>query len=202
MNIDRPYLENTRWTHPRHYMGYSPDGEFLVYSRHRDSDLEITTNFDGVIADLTKASKDTPEAVYSWRASHCLVGWVDYLMIKEDAPAHVLDLAEEILERLDGYPIYCENALSEAEMEAEYQAWTGWAKAELISAISDEDTEAHAETMSDDDLYEIYRAAMDSENVYTQIEGGGVNIPTEWIQEAFQRGVEDHASRKPQTPKT
>lgn len=110
------------WEKPPYYWGFSPDGDYLLYSRHRDSSLLEEANwqaFDKKLA--TKVAEldlgpppprfdaegtALPEGWYYWfRAGSDLVGWIEYLLLRQEAPPELVALAAELLKDLDGYPI-------------------------------------------------------------------------------------------------
>lgn len=39
------YLPERAWKHPECYGGFSPDGDYLILSRHRDSDILSESNW-------------------------------------------------------------------------------------------------------------------------------------------------------------
>lgn len=98
-----------------HYWGER--GEWLIaYAIHRESDALDRSNFV-CIQKLLPA--------HSWeieRASHCLVGWVDYLII-DPANADAVAIAENAKNRLEDYPVLNEEHFSGLEMEDANQVW-------------------------------------------------------------------------------
>lgn len=130
------HLEQRKWEHPDSYAGFSPDGDFLVLARNRDSDILTESNWHAVREDL-KAHAETldPEPlrpdhpggdvpyVYDWRAGHWACGWVEYLMIREDAPDSLKALAGAIVAALANYPVYSEDDYSQRQDEARAEYW-------------------------------------------------------------------------------
>ena len=165
MNLTKPEftmlnLQNvTRWQHPQHYAGYSPDGDFLVASVHRDSDSVSRSNYicakarlETVAATLPPAAQEPPapspdearpaaddpraEAwVFEFRASHCLVGWVDYLLVRADAPPALVQAVVEIADALEGHPVLDEDHLSELEFDEACTYWADMSVADRLDAI-------------------------------------------------------------------
>lgn len=134
------YLESHAWKRPDAYGGFSPDGDFLVCSQHRDSDCLARSNYHVAMCELTAAAKasgtdfsalqggwgnDHPDraAVYDWRASHWAVGWVEYLMVRRNAPTAVLACAVDILRSIEDCPILDEDEYSEREWTAVTDYW-------------------------------------------------------------------------------
>lgn len=140
MTIDkaRKILAEHVWTKPSSYAGFSPDGDYCILTQHRDSDALTRSNwtcardefsvhpkpFDCVgrfgATDDEFAGRPT---VYDWRASHCLVGWVEYLMIRADASTDVLISAAHILQSLEVYPVLNDDHFSELEMNEGEEYW-------------------------------------------------------------------------------
>jgi hypothetical protein len=126
------------WRRPRDYGGFSPDGDYLIYSRHRDSSLLDNHNYETLYQMLDAApfddggfspdGRDRPPPIataYDWRARHWACGWVEYLMVPARAPAALWIAAAEILQALAAYPILDEDAYSEKEWMAAEKSWAG-----------------------------------------------------------------------------
>jgi len=129
MNATEHLAEHV-WKHPPHYGGFSPDGDYVILSRHRDSDLLSRVNWDVACESLKAEAYDdgargfaTRPNVYHWRAGHWGVGWIEYLCVRADAPESVLTEAGEIVCALADYPILDESRHSEAEWEAMCDYW-------------------------------------------------------------------------------
>ena len=126
----RKHLADTVWSKPKYYAGFSPDGDYCVMSRHRESDCLSRSNwivaceqFDAQPWDNSDDGFESRPAVYHWRAGHCMVGWVEYLMIRADAPSELLDRAEHMLAKLDGYPVLDERHFSDMEWNEANDYW-------------------------------------------------------------------------------
>lgn len=160
----------TPWTTPSDYAGYDPVGHYLVLAIHRDSPLLDRVNWDVARERLAAAAglDSVPEIVggrwdmepsqqplYTWDASHWMVGWVRYLMVRPDAPEAVLEAAHKIAKALRDYPILDEGRWSTQEDEETQLFWkdlgvrgrhdmirmvnerTPWAKLSLFAARRD-----------------------------------------------------------------
>lgn len=130
------------WKHPANYGGFSPDGDYLILSRHRDSDILTESNWDGICRDLEAEAYDGEHfaarpAVYHWRARHWAVGWVEYLMIRQDAPAQLIERAQGIASDLDSYPIYDESDFCDRENEVAESTWCELSIAERVELCQD-----------------------------------------------------------------
>ncbi len=118
------------WSRPSDYGGFSPDGHHLIMSVHRDSDSLARSNWIEARKILARAAgletvpqDDADSPVYDWRAGHWAVGWVEYLMVRPDAPAQVLEAAQSILNMLEDYPALNEDAWSELEFDEACETW-------------------------------------------------------------------------------
>lgn len=131
-NDYREILSKREWKHPSDYGGFSPDGDYMILSRHRDSYMLDESNWDIARSRLGCEPYDEgrdPEtypsrpASYDWRAGHWAVGWVEYLMVRRDAPESVLIAAADIVCDLENYPILDESDYSQRQFEAVQEYW-------------------------------------------------------------------------------
>lgn len=109
------------WEHPKDYMGFEPTGDILLYTKTRDSSLLEESNFEMIYDALLNLGDD--EAVYEWRADHWACGWVDYLMLKQNAPEAMLRRAYKIFDDLEGYPVFNEDDYSQRRYNAAVDCW-------------------------------------------------------------------------------
>lgn len=111
-----------RWVRPANYIGSTWYGWYVGLGHHRESNTLAESNFQvfhDKLASLPRVSvDDTPNAGSSWlprqfldidgvqvvRESHCLVGWVEWIAIHE-TNERALQLAEELMAKLDDYPV-------------------------------------------------------------------------------------------------
>jgi hypothetical protein len=118
--------QNTRAVGSSAYWG--EHGEwFIAYAMHRESDCLTRSNFRCIEKQLRalpavkeRAGDDSPIQIE--RFSHWAVGWCDYLIIHPECkPA--IELADAIIESLDGYPVVNEDDWSELESEEAQTVW-------------------------------------------------------------------------------
>jgi len=156
MHIQSDYLEilsDNAWKHPQHYFGFSPEGDYLIASKHRESTLLDQSNYRVAMRILSEVSANEaqecqgerdsqgyivrPDWVYDWRARHSMVGWVDYLMIRKDAPESVLIAAAEIASSLSDYPVLSEDDYINMQYEAIENHWENLSIKERIEYCKD-----------------------------------------------------------------
>ena len=120
----------TVWKHPENYGGFSPDGDFVILTQHRDSEALDRSNWicacEVLHAEPWDNGHEEYEArpqVYHWRASHWAVGWIEYLMIRADALESVLSDATRIVCDLADYPVLDEDHFSNLEFEESCEHW-------------------------------------------------------------------------------
>lgn len=109
-------------------------GEWLVASTlNRDSDCLSRSNFrcfaellGGKRADVDTASRkgsiDLSDSLAIEEASHWACGWIQYLIINP-ACCELVKIAENTLEKLDGYPVVNEDDWSMLEDEEAQSVW-------------------------------------------------------------------------------
>tara|TARA_Y100001972_G_scaffold8925_1_gene9392 strand:- start:1333 stop:1815 length:483 start_codon:yes stop_codon:yes gene_type:complete len=117
-----PTLYENKWTTPDDYAGFNPVGDYVLYSRTRDSGLLSEVNFRELENEFDEDAYQN-DFVYGFRASHWACGWVDYLMISKKAPENIINEANELLNALADYPVVNEVAYSEAEYDAIVEYW-------------------------------------------------------------------------------
>ena len=116
------------WEHPSDYGGFSPDGDYLIYGRTRDSSILENSNYELIfeqlraLSSILETDKDEPFA-YDFRASHWACGWVEYILIKQDSPDRLQVLAYEILGALSDYPCLSDEHYSEKQYDAIHDYW-------------------------------------------------------------------------------
>lgn len=129
-------LTGYQWKHPDSYGGYSPDGDYVIYTRTRDSEVLDESNYIRIFEDLEKLNPDDWEGEFApchdFRASHWACGWVEYIIVKADAPDAMLIKAAEIVEALEQYPIYDESDFCEREHAAKVDYWDGMLLSERV----------------------------------------------------------------------
>lgn len=108
-------------------------GEYLVVlGRNRDSSLLAQSNWDEALRLLGGESdnEDGSGPVQVHRFGHWACGWFELLLVAPDSPQ--ADIAQEIQDRLEQYPILDEDNYSKRQMEA---AWEYWQRASLRERV-------------------------------------------------------------------
>jgi len=157
MHINSDYLEilaDNKWEHPKDYFGFSPDGDYLIASKHRESSILEKSNYevaDKILRDAVRNEsieyngneKDgqgyivRPDWVYDWRAGHSMIGWIDYLMVRKDAPESILIAAAEIVCSLSDYPVLSDDDYSAMRYQAVEDYWEDAVLPERIDICKD-----------------------------------------------------------------
>lgn len=139
------------WERPRDYGGHSPDGDYIVYTQHRDSSALERSNYRRILEDVGKKAVELGQRegllgdpvegetqwVYTFRAGHWAVGWVEYIILKQVCPDDLVIYVGEIRARLADYPVYDEDDFSNLEHEEVCEYWSGLDLKGRIEAIKD-----------------------------------------------------------------
>jgi len=138
----REILADHVWKHPRDYGGFSPDGDYVIVTRNRESSALGRSNYRRIFADLGATSYDERDEenrppVYDFRAGHWACGWVEYLLVRHDAPESVLIQAAEIVCALADYPVYDESDFSELEWTEATEYWARCSVRDRLDYIRD-----------------------------------------------------------------
>ena len=132
------HLQEFAWKTPRDYGGFSPVGDYVIATTNRDADALTRSNWECIGRDMgavdwgpSERTRNYPAgkdwearpAVYTWRAGHWAVGWVEYMMIRADASEDVLTAAGETVCALADYPIYNEDHFTDLEFNEACEFW-------------------------------------------------------------------------------
>jgi hypothetical protein len=119
----------TKWITPDCYFGHNPVGDYVVASKHRNSYILDESNFaiteqriDEALGENTHDADDEAWC-YSFTANHWAVGWVEYLILRADAPQAAIDEARKIACELEDYPVLSDDDYSTREWEAAEKSW-------------------------------------------------------------------------------
>lgn len=115
----------TLWTIPSSYAGTSWDDYYIFLSRNRDSDCLTESNFDyalKAIGEITGEEDNGISNVAVVRETHWACGWVEWIAIHKDNSA-ALEKADEIMGRLEDYPVLNEEDFSQRETDEANDIW-------------------------------------------------------------------------------
>ena len=122
--------ELNRWESPDSYAGHNPIGDYTLYGRTRDSSIMENSNYELILEELTdlaeqfdKLRGDDEPFVYDFRAGHWACGWVEEIIIRQDAPKQIIDRAKEIQAALSDYPVYSDDDYSERQWDEMFRYW-------------------------------------------------------------------------------
>lgn len=126
------------WDHPTgfdsdaNFIGSKPKG-YVIYSRNRDSSILENVNFEGILSDLGGEG----EYVEIIRHRHWACGWIEYLVVSKEAPTSLLDQCVDVVRGLADYPIYSDDAYSQAQYEAICNHWEGCSMRDRVDLCRD-----------------------------------------------------------------
>lgn len=125
-----------RWETPESYGGFNPVGDYVIAIQYRDCEVLHQSNYQCLFKLLEEKAEelgcleggingegDEENMVYDFRAKHWAVGWVETLLICQNAPQELLDYALEQLTSLEDYPVVDEEHFSEMEYEKMQSNW-------------------------------------------------------------------------------
>ena len=126
--------ELKRWEAPDSYAGHDPVGDYTLYGRTRDSSIMENSNFELILQELSDLAEpfdrlrdddddDSEPYVYDFRAGHWACGWVETIIIRQDAPKQIIERAQEIESALSDYPVYSDEDYSQRQWDEMYRHW-------------------------------------------------------------------------------
>lgn len=121
------------------------DWRVLPTSQTRDSECLSRSNFDTVLELLASVNED------SWRVDrfgHWGPGWFEVILISP-ADEQALEIAGNIVARLENYPSLDDDKLSEMELDEARESWRNWyPPEERADLIREHSREAHWRTFA------------------------------------------------------
>ena len=133
------------YARPSNFIGETWEGwlVFAACQNNRDACLltrvnykEATKQFEALPVVMVEKGGETVGSVRFVTENHWACGWVEWIAIHPSNAAAV-ELAEKLGEKLEGYPILNESALSAAEVEAAQELWAIMSLRERISLIKE-----------------------------------------------------------------
>ena len=128
---------------PQYYAGQTFPDYYTVYGVHRDSSALERSN---MIVLCQRLGFSEPTRVPNWdesepdspviltRASHFAVGWIDTLRIHKDAYSQ-LAVADELIGKLQDYPVIDEDHWSELEYSEACEYWAQMSVRERVEYL-------------------------------------------------------------------
>ena len=143
-------LQKTTWEHQNDYGGYNPLEYYVIYSRDRDSQILVNVNYTAILETLERMNPTDYEneaPAHDFRASRWpwlpdsqpvrAVGWIEYIIVKNDAPNAMLIKAAEIVCALAYYPVLDEKTYSDAQWDAMIDYWDSCSMSDRIDYCRD-----------------------------------------------------------------
>jgi|SRR5581483_1264628 len=137
---------------PQNYAGLTWEGWHSAgFGRSRDSDVLEESNFQVASAALLKLAEDAPRHELSVEMleqlddclsvqivceNHWAVGWVEWIAI-HDSNVAAIELAKELCERANSYPILNESHFSNLEYERAMEFWSGLSLSDKVDMCRD-----------------------------------------------------------------
>ena len=125
-------LKENAWSTPDDYLGHNPEGDYVIYCRHRDSTILDDVNYGIICKELGAVDDDYTAPVYTFRASHWAVGWVEYVIVRKDAPEETLETASGFICSLADYPSLDDEAYSSEQYHAVQDYWASQSVRERV----------------------------------------------------------------------
>jgi hypothetical protein len=120
------------WKRPDSYYGAEWHDYYVFLDQHRDSDSLTRSNF---ISAMKQLGGET-ETVQIVRESHWAVGWVEWIAIhKSDLKA--IEKAQEIINKIDVYPVLDENHWSNLEYDEATAYWQSMRLCDRVELCKD-----------------------------------------------------------------
>ena len=107
------------YTRPSNYIGAAWEGFYVGLGQNRDSDCLTRANFQAFLTMLGGES----ETVIVVREGHWACGWIEWIAIDMKDEKAALQ-ADNLLDRLEDYPILDENLFSQLEDEECQAVWS------------------------------------------------------------------------------
>jgi len=110
----------TVWKKPNDYCGFSPDGDYLIYNRNRNSSILENSNYEQILRELQNIDSNN---TYDFRVNHFAYGWVEYILIKKNSSNELIEKAIDITAGLSNYLVYDDEDYSEKQNDAINEYW-------------------------------------------------------------------------------
>lgn len=108
-----------KWKRPDSYIGETYEDFYACVGRSRDSSIMEEANFQAFLEAL--GGESSSRGVVVTRASHWAGGWVEQILVHEEADPELLLKADEMLTTMADYPVLDEGLMYEMESEAEHK---------------------------------------------------------------------------------
>ena len=145
-----PRLAENAWRKAPNYAGETYYGYYALLSRHRDSDIAEKSNFQAAVSRLTRRHDEDEDAWIIVRSNHWAVGWVEVILIWQNAPSEIAFEAEDMLLEISQHPLLDEQLFSDMESEAVHDWWLQMSLKERIELCAQEEESIFAARRNDD----------------------------------------------------
>lgn len=120
------------WERPKHYFGPDWPEYYEIAGRNRDSDLLTDSNWSVFVRELEKIDRERKKASGKdsrkkfWQvvsAGHWACGWVETLMLHQDAPEEYCALIRDLYGDMAHYPVLDEEDFYRRQFDAAEDFW-------------------------------------------------------------------------------
>ena len=105
-----------KWQRASNYLGDDLGEYYVIYSRHRDSDILNLSNWQCLIRDFDQFIKEFGDDYFIPRFSDWLVGWSELILVHE-SQTNLLKYCDKAVGKINNYPVYDEEHYSNMQME-------------------------------------------------------------------------------------
>lgn len=159
---DNDFLALNKWEKQSNYMGTDCSDYYIVIAKTRDSGLLEISNYESIKAYLfDKYGKDLFKIV---TFNHWGVGWIQAILIHENASGSILHEIDEIKCALSEYPVFNDTDYFEREHNAMLELWEHASLSERIDICKQANESIFAARKSLQQIFDYY------DNLYDYIQ--------------------------------
>ena len=105
-----------KWQRASNYLGDDLGEYYVIYSRHRDSDILNLSNWQCLIRDFDQFIKEHGDDYFIPRFGDFLVGWSELILVHE-SQTNLLKYCNTAIGKINDYPVYDDDHHSNMQME-------------------------------------------------------------------------------------
>lgn len=163
------------------------DWVFAPVGQSRDSDHLEASNFAQAVEMLEAV--DTEDGDFQvYRFGHFLVGWVESILVRPGSECE--EVCEDIVERLENYPVLNEEDFSRREWEDYLESWSDWGRKCFVRSLVKEfwlENWEIANALDDIDAEQLREFYRDHAQFEYEHDSGGCILNTDRAAKAITR---------------